>query len=798
MLRISLKIAWRTNWRHRSFSFNSILSLAISLAACLVLVLLLYQQWEMDRHHADADRVYRVLSQPDPGQAEMASTPARLGPALAEQYTGVEAVTRLRQTFASAVVDEGRFQFTGFYADPTFFEVFDWPIVAGQPANALTEPFQVFVTQQWAERVFGDENPVGRTIQWRDTPPFTVAGVIDRSSVNSHLSFDIVASFATLTSGQLGDQEDWGNRADWTALNYYTYLKLDSNVRPDQLDTAFEALRTQHYPEAESGAYTFRLQPITEIALGPYVANDPAQGTLPRFGVVALVGLALLVLFAGGLTYVNLSLARAFERTREVGIRKTVGAQRWEIALQFLVEGVLIAFLALVGAVCMLVALVPIFNDLYFLELVGVQADMRLFRDPLFLAVVAGGTLLVGVLTAAYPALILSRPQPSQILSGEAIGRRSQPKGRSRLRRMLLGAQLTLACILIFTTILIYQQGTHMLETDYGFDVDRLVHVQVREAPPEALSQEIRRIAGVEEVAGIAQLPLLWSWYQTFLGGDGETRMRAFTMDAAPNTLSTLGVELVAGRMFRTTEEPSLVVNQAATRQLGFDAPEDAVGTTLQYDDSFYQIVGVMEDFHHRLSLDAGQSTGPTVIVPLRDDPAYFLVRAAPGQHHDIMEHLEAVWQDFDPAYDMAAMPYTASIDEFFEPLRNTRDLMGATALFVLFIAALGMLGMATYASNARMKEVGVRKALGASAVQLTALLSKEFVAISGVALAVGLPVSWLINRLWLDFLAHRIDIGPGVFLATAAAILVVTLSTAGAQTWRAAQTNPAVVLRDA
>jgi len=798
MLRNYLTIAWRNIWRHRSFSFNSILSLAISLAVCLMLVLLLYQQWEMDRHHEDADRVYRILSQPDPGQTEMASTPARMGPVLADQYAGIEAVSRLRQTFGSAIVDEGRFQFTGFYSDPAFFELFDWPIVAGRPATALTEPFQVFVTQQWAQRVFGDKDPIGRTIQWRDTPPLTVAGVIDYSSVNSHLSFDVIASFATLTSGQLGGQEDWGNREDWTALSYYTYLKLESGVRPDQLDTAFEALRTQHYSEAEADAYTFRLQPITGIALGPDIANDPAQGTLPRFGVIALIGLVLLVLFAGGLTYVNLSLARAFERTREVGIRKTVGAQRREIVLQFLVEGVLIAFLALVGGGCMLAVLVPVFNDLYFLELVGVQADIRLFGDPLFLAVVAGGTLLVGVLTAAYPALTLSQPQPSQILSGEAIGRRSQPKGRLRLRRILLAAQLTLACILIFTTILIYQQATFMLETDYGFDVDRLVHVEVRDMTPEVLGQEIRRITGVEEVAGIAQLPLLWSWYQTFLSGDGETRMRAFTMDAAPNTLSALGVELVAGRMFRTTEEPSLIVNQAAARRLGFDTPADAIGTTLQHNDSFYQIVGVMEDFHHSLMFGSGQPTGPTVIVPLRDDPAYFLVRAAPGQHHNIMEHLESVWQDFDHSYRRAATPYTASIDEFFEPMRNTRDLIGATALFILFIAALGMLGMATYASNARMKEMGVRKALGASAIQLTTLLSKEFVAVSGVALTIGLPISWLLNRLWLDFFAHRIDVGLGVFLATAAAIVLVTLSTAGTQTWRAAQTNPATVLRDA
>lgn len=790
MIRNYLTVALRNLWRHRSYSINSIVSLAASLAVCLLFVLLLYNQWQFDRHHQKADRLYRVVSTATSGS--FASSPAPLAATLEEQYAAVEEVTRVTSLSSEAIIEGAGLEFRGYYAEPSLLRLFDWPIQSGASPEALAQPNQVFLSAEWAEQAFDTGNPVGKALELDGIGTVTVAGVLDEPPGPTHLESDLLLSFPTLER----QQPEWVASWQDSFWNCHNYILLAPNSSPETLDAAFAQVRAEHFPDASPGTYTFRLQSITDIALGPWLSNDPAQGQglLPGIAVYFLGGLVLLVLLAAAFNFTNLSLARALQRTKEVGVRKTVGASRGYVAAQFLVEAVVLALVALVLALASLPLLVSLFNGLAITDMAGLQLAFHPLQEPTVLLLFVAVTVGVGVVAGAYPAWALSAPQPAQVIHGRLSDTSRLPSGRSRLRRILLGTQVGLSFVLIVSTLLMYRQSAFELEGDYGFDTDRLVHVERQDAPLDALRQVARSVPGVESTAAVYPLPVSGARiYDTFESGERELRLLEYSGDPDA-VVSTLGLELVAGRVPEGSAT-GILVNETTVRRLNARSPEEAVGTTLQGDSLTYTIRGVLKDFHVNTFRSPIEPVGlfPATDQAQRD----VLIRAHPDRHQDILYRLESQWADLDPIHAFDGASYQGRLREMQSSFRDTIGLIGATALFALLITGLGLLGIATYAIRSRVREVGIRKALGASVPQIATLLSKDFLVLAGIALAVGIPVSWLLNDWWLSFWAYRIEIGVGVFAIALLAVLTVTIGTAGLQAWRTARIDPATTLRD-
>jgi putative ABC transport system permease protein len=786
MLRNHLRVTWRNLNRHRGFSFISIASLALSLSVCLLLVLIVHHQRSFDRHHPDTDRLYRVLTTAERG--DYATSPAPMGRALAERFAGIDGHTRVQRLQTHALVEGGGIAIDGDYTEPSYFDLFHWPVRAGGSASALAEPYQILLSAELAERLFPGRNPVGSVIELQELGDFTIAGILEPTPGPTHLRAEFLASYATLEAVAPERVEAWR----FSMWRNYTYVRLSPAVRPDQLQPAFASISEQHFSEDEGPPTTFRLQPVTAIAaFGPMLSNEMRSGILPREVGIFLALLMAIVLLAACFTFTNLSLARAMERAKEVGVRKTLGARRSEIAGQFIVEAVVLAFLALGAAVLLLPLLVAGYNGLSIVQRELIDVPIEPFQ-PAVLALFVAAALLTGLLAGFYPALALSRPRPIEVMAARLPGL----GGRGRLRRVLLGAQLFLSFVLIVSALLLHRQSEFMRTADYGFDTERLVYVETRGAPAEVLKQELAGLQGVEGVAGLSpHLPLSGSvttWSFRAEGTDASIEVRLYRGDE--HVLDVLGVPLVAGTLPVPAEQPSeIIVNEMAATALGARQPAEAVGMVLPRGSQSYEVRGVMADF---ATGGLEQPLAPAMMMIAAESPSVLLVRSDPAHHAAVLEHLAARWADLDPVYPLEAGRYSAVIGDQVNFMRDLMGLVGAVGLFALLIVGMGLLGVAAYSMQVRTKEVGIRKVLGASVPRLALLLSREFLWLAGLALAVGLPVSWLLNSLWLELFVYRIDVGAGVFMLAALALALVLLGSVGVQALRAAHTDPVRDLR--
>jgi putative ABC transport system permease protein len=785
MLWNHLRVAWRNLYRHRGFSFISVASLAISLSVCLLLVMIVHHQRSFDRHHPDADRLYRVISVTEGGA--YATSPAPIGHALAKRFVGVDGHTRVQRLQTHALMEGGGVAIDGDYAEPSYFDLFDQLLRAGGSAAALADPYQILLSAELAERLFPGQDPVGSAIELQDLGDFTVAGILEPPPGPTHLRAEFLASYSTLEALALDRVEAWR----YSMWRNYTYVRLGPGVRPDQLQPAFASISEQHFLEDGGDPATFRLQPVTAIAFGPMISNEMRGGILPREVGIFLTLLMAIVLLAACFNFTNLSLARALERAKEVGVRKTMGARRSEVAGQFIVEAVVLAFVALGVALLLLPLLVAGYNGLSIVQRELVDVPIEPFQ-PAVLSLFAAAALLTGLLAGFYPALALSRPRPIEVMRARVPGL----GGRGGLRRVLLGGQMFMSFVLIVSALLLHRQSDFMRTADYGFDTERLVYVEARHAPAEVLKQELAGLPGVEAVAGLSpNLPLsgsITTWRFRPESSEATIDMRLYRGDE--HVLAALGVPLVAGALPVPAEQPAeVIINEMAVTALGARQPAEALGMVLTRGSQSYEVRGVMADF---ATGGLEQPLAPAVMMIAAESPTVLLVRSDPAQHAAVLEHLATRWSDLDPVYPLEAGRYADVIGGQVAFMRDVMGLVGAVGLFALLIVGMGLLGVAAYSMQVRTREIGIRKVLGASISGLALLLSLEFLWLSGLAVAAGLPVSWLLNRLWLDLFAYRIDVGAGAFVLAALTLGLALLGSVGLQALRAAHADPVEALR--
>lgn len=781
MLRNHLKIAGRTLWRDKGYAALNLVGLAVGLAACLIIARYVQHELSFDRFHEQSERIYRVATERPAGTWARTSLPA--GPLLEETFPVIEKSVRF-SAGQQTLVEHGdrRFYEDAFaHTDPGFFEVFDFELLGGDPETDLARPFTVLLSRSMAEKYFPEENPIGQTLRVDGEHEYEVVGLFEDPPPNSHIQFDFLSSFESEYAAGLD-----GDRWDRAAA---TYLLLPSEEEATRLEAQLADFFQRHLPERQAQAErSYALTPLHEIRL--YAQQEwemLPQGDI-RY-VYLFSAVALLILLIACINYMNLATARAVERTREVGVRKTVGATRGQLARQFLAESMLLVTVAVVGALAVARLALPVFNSV-------TGTPLELNMDGWMLPSLAAGTLVVGVLAGSYPAAFLSGFRPVQALERRIAGR----GGAGRLRRGLVVVQFALSAVLIFGTLGLHRQMQLVQEQRPGFDRAQVVMMPTRGAVGdrfEALRNEILRHPTVEqatltsyEADGAGTFSVLRP--EDVEGSTFEGSQSAYGISANEDFLETFGLHLLRGCNLPATDADVTLVNEAAVRAFGWEEP---FGKRIDYAGREREVIGVVEDFPLGTLRD---EVPPMLMYPGGD--WYFAKVAAKVQPADLQEtiaHLENQWDRFVSEHPFTYSFLDADFDALYRAERRLAGLFAAAALLAILVACLGLIGLAAYTAQTRRKEIGVRKVLGASVRSIVALLSKDFLVLVAAAFVLGAPVAyWGLSR-WLDGFAYRVEPGPHLAVLTGLLLLGTALLAVGYQSIRAALADPVDAIRE-
>lgn len=798
MLRNLLLVAFRSLRRQRGFAFINIAGLAAGLACCLLIALLVLDELAYDRFHEQADRVYRVVTDvtaPNTPTDAFAVSSRPMAEALREGYPEVEAAARL-VPFDPTIRHEGEYTYDldVYFAEPSFFEVFTFPLVEGDAGSALAEPYRGVVTEQTARRFFGEASAMGQVLTLNDTLQVTVTGVARDLPSASHLSFDLIVSYATFDVLQPSAPEP-----DWLALGMYTYLLL----RPGTDAAAFaEGIRdhaqNEFGPILEQVGITMamELEPLPDIYLRSQrkAQIGPTSDIRLVWMFAAIAGFVLLI---ACVNYMNLATARSVQRAREVGVRKTLGANRLPLLGQFLGESVLTAALALIVALALVAAALPFFN-----EVAGKALSFWTVLSPGFLFALLSLVLVVGLLAGSYPAAVLSAFQPARVLKGEF---RSSKHG-GRLRQGLVVFQFAVSVVLMVSTIVVMDQLHYMRSRDLGFQKEHLVTLDAQGVPNaqmtqhfEAVKQELLDLPGVVRASASATtpggtLPLLLTVAEGM--DEGESR-RMHYLFADHDFAETYGLHLVAGRLlsrdFETDAADGALLNETAVASLGWASAEEALGRWVQMGNQRRTVVGVIRDYHH---YSLRQQVEPMVILMI--PPAFnaFTLRLETAELPATLDRLRQTWAGLFPGHPFTYTFVDEAFDQQYQAETRLTRIIGAFAGLAILIACLGLFGLAAFTTAQRRKEIGVRKVLGASVPHIVALLSRRFATLVAVAFLLAVPVAYVALNAFLDDFAYRVSLGPGVFLLAGALALLIALLTVSGLAVRAATADPVRSLR--
>ena len=807
MLKNYFKIALRNLKKHKAYSLINVAGLAIGLACFTLIILFVQDELSYDRYHPHADRLYRIAIEIEAseGATRNAQSPPVWTTALLESYPEVEKAVRFkppRQTWMVRYADRQFSEKTWVFADSSVFDVFGVTLRRGTPETALTAPYTVVISEAMAEKYFQGEDPIGKTITLDNQYDFAVTGVFEDVPSNTHFHFDFLASFVSM------DNPQTLYLLNVLAFQFpfsYNYVRLAEGATQE----AFEAkmpgfIEANVPPRFLQGGRTMRafLQPITDIHLHSALENE-IEASGDASVVYIFLAVALFILLIACVNFMNLATARSASRAKEVGMRKVVGAQRGHLIGQFLGESALLALVALVIAMGLVLLMLPAFGTL-----TGKTITPGTVLAPLFVLALIGVALAVGLLAGSYPAFFLSAFRPAAVLKGEL---RAGTGPGTWLRKILIIGQFGISLFLIISTGIVYNQMQYAREKKLGFDKEHVVVVQMTD-PNASRHYQSYKDAALQH-PNVLQVS---AGFSTPGGLIGQATMRPFE-DSEEQTwqvltyftdfdfVETMGMEIAAGRdfstAFSTDSTNAFLINETAARAFGWHDPNNAVGEDIVFAGNNAQpirVIGVVQDFH---SQSVREKIAPTVIgFGGQGQPQWFFafVRIKPGDIPDTIAALEQTFEQVIPGY---AFLYSF-LDEDFEKLYKSEAVLGSLlsylAMLAIFIACLGLFGLASFTAEQRTKEIGVRKTLGASVGSIIVLLSKEFTTLVVIAFVIGAPLAlWAANQ-WLGGFAYRMDLLQSwwIFLSAGTAALVIAWLTVGYQSIRAALTNPVEALR--
>lgn len=798
MFRNYLKIAWRQLWRNKFTGAANILGLTIGLGGCLLIGLFVRDELRFDRFVPGGDRIFRVynerIAEEDRGNYAIIS--AAFAPAAQRDFPEIAGTLRLMDTYGKQLFklgEESRLEEKGLFMEPAFFDFFGIPLLEGDPATALSEVNNVVLTESMARSYFGDENPVGKSISVEGREA-QITGVMPDASGHFHLDYRYFISFAT-AERLMGQAQ----MESWVRQQFITYLKLRPGADAGGLAAKLPGFAEQYaWPQTEPRGFKYipHLQPLQDIHLrsSDFQWDVARRGNLSTVRALAAIGLFLLLIAV--INFVNLSTARAERRAREVGVRKVSGARRGQLVGQFISEALLLALLSTFLAWQAARLLIPALNQF-------TGKSIALEAGGMLMAGLVAFGALTGVLAGLYPALVLSAFQPVKVLKGQAGGEGRQSR---RLRQGLVVVQFSLTVLLIIASLVIYQQMHYLNSADMGFRREQVLSFPMRGdmgGRYEAVKETFLRIPGVVSAAAAYGIPGDITAGDEIRKPGQETTFpaRLFTIDH--DYISTLGLELVAGRDFSrdyvTDADEAFVLNETAVRELGFGSPKDAIGQRLDWDmwgrDSLKrgQVIGVVRDFNFE---SLHNKVGPTVLH-IYPDAFWKILLRIKGDHVDqTLAEIRKTWDGYNTGYPLEYQFIDESFDAMYQSEAKLSTLLILFTGLTIFVACLGLLGLAIFAAERRTREIGIRKVLGATVERIAALLAREFLKPVLLAILLASPVAWLLLRRWLDTFAYRVDINPLIFLLAGGLAVLIALLTVSFHSLRVALSNPVEALR--
>jgi putative ABC transport system permease protein len=806
MFKSYFRIGWRNILKYKTFSAINVFGLALAMSAGMLIILMISDQKEYDQFNEKGDRTYRIISKRLQSSKPNASSPFPVGAELFKDQPIVEATTTLALGIGGdAIYNEKTFEMRGFFAEPSFFNVFDYELKEGNSPTALERPNSLILTSEFARQVFGDQSPLGKTIQFvdrgldiiqiggKESPPvdwqtFVVTGVIDDKNYKSHLKFDALASSASMKrlvdEGKIDDIEN-----DWaTYSRAFTYVVLIPGKNASDLHAALNEVAGRKYADIEHlKGFQLIEQRLTEITPGLFLGN-PTTLSLPIEVYYFLSVLAIAIILLACINYVYLSTARSLTRAKEIGIRKVVGAQRKSLISQFLIEAVLTTCLStLLGGLLLFVFLKSAFLNLW----VNRYLHFDLRPNAEVFLIFAGLALFVGLVSGSYPAFYLSRHRPVNALKASGL---HQGKLRFSLRKVLSVSQLIVSLFFITTSILIFKQFRHFLAFDYQFSAENVINIPVQGNSYQRLLPELSAVPGVLQVSASSFVPASGMAHGASVRKSGSTDefTHSEILHIDENFVSNLGLTVMAGRNLSGDDQASnrFLVNEAMVKALGYNHPFDIVDQMLDVGGYEIQVIGVVADFRFQPPMMSDR-IGPLILGYKSDKFNFMNVRCSRGRVTETLAGLEEKWKSVDPVHPFKYKIYEEQLTDTNRALGDIVSVVGYVSVLALTIACLGLLGMTMYSTGRRTKEISIRKVLGATERGLTMMLSRQFLWLLVTSMLISAPLTYFINNLWLQNFPNKVDFGPDILLLGSLVLLVLGLLTITSQTVKAARSNP-------
>ncbi|WP_281988616.1 ABC transporter permease [Aquimarina aggregata] len=791
MFKNYIKIALRNLWRRRGFSLINISGLAIGLTAGFLILLYVNFELSYDRFHTKSDNIYRVVADlKTPSDHLQLSQPAwAVAPHLEEQFSEIESAVRILNMNMLVRNDEIKFkESNAIAADPAFFEVFDFKLLQGDLNTVIKEPYSIVLSKTTAHKYFGDENPIGQSLKITEDGYITkITGVMEDIPENSHIRADMVLSLTTFTE----DLDKELNTA-WGNYDPAAYILVNSNVKKEQLEPKFEGFLERNCGEEMREFQMFAtlfLEPFEDVYLHS-TRGGKGDGNINNIYIFSIV--ALFILLIASINFINLTTARSVERAKEVGVRKVIGAEKGQLALQFVGESIIISIIAFIVSIVLSVVFLPLFN-----AAAGKIISSGVFSSGINILILFSISLSIGILAGLYPAFVLSSFRPVSVLKGNF----STGTQGTILRKGLVTTQFTISIALIIGTIIIYNQTNFMRNQELGFSKEQLLILETNASPKQlAFQNAIEKLPGVKSTSLGSSVPgggnsNAYSEIENKAGELQAANLALYFVDY--DYISQFELELAAGRgfskEFATDSTEAMVINEETAKIMGYSNPEEAIGAKFKQWGREGQVIGVIKDFHFR-SLQ--QNISPMTMRIESDRNDLIAVKIAGQNIKQTIASIESQWSSILPTE-----PFDYYfLDEFFDEQYRTEERFGDLflnfAILAILISCLGLLGLAAYSTLQRKREIGVRKVLGASVTEVVRLLSKDFLKLVVIAFLIASPIAWFIMDYWLSDFAYRITIQWWMFGLAGVLAIVIALLTVSFHAIKASVVNPVKSLR--
>lgn len=795
-----LSVAWRNLLKKKGYSAINIFGLALGIACCMLIFMYVTYERSFDDYHTKGDRIYRVIhgerNNADATESYWVWGNAPIGQALRDNFPEIDKVVQFSGR-ADILLTRGEtsHQEEGvFFIDSTAFEVFSWKLLKGNPRTALSAPFSIVLTESTARKYFDDEDPLGKTLTGSDAAgrsdagEYLVTGVMEDVPANSHFRFNALLSMSTFRKSRPDVFDAWGY------VDFYTYFLVNDQFDHTTFESKIPDFLKRQTDDPQSG-YHIVIEPLKEMYLGTVAERQPGEtGSIANLYIFSIIGLFVLAIAL--INFMNLSTARSMERSKEVGIRKSIGAQRRNLVFQFLGESFLIVAMSMVVAIGIVLLALPAMTNI-----TGRLLQIDHFITWQNVGLLLAATALIGLVAGSYPSFVLSSFDPVKVLKGID---RSHKNGVT-LRRALVIFQFSLSIALIAGTIIVSFQMEHILNKELGFDKEHMLILDYNydgrvNDKREVLETEMEKLPDVLSAAFSRSVPGSYfpNAYTEIISPDGDLKgMAQPIFQVGVDFINHYNLELVAGRSY-SRDHPSdtiggLVINEAAARQYGYANPAHIVGKKYKQWGREGEVIGVVKDFNF-ISLHRGIEP-----LTLPYEPYACRYLSLKVQSNDLpgtIASVRKIWTEIAPHRPFLYSFLDDSFDQQYQRDFKFKTLFTVFSSLAIFIACLGLLGLATFTAELRTKEIGIRKVLGASVNSIVALLSKDFVILIIIAIVIATPAAWFSMNRWLEGFAYRVEIRFWIFLLAGLAAIVIAALTISYHAVKAAYRNPVRSLR--